>query len=340
MSIAPVNLLYGYERVEGGVLALGIHLAKSLTVLDVDCRIIKIGKRGLKSASGIPIFSVPEEEFVNYLIPGRSVVVNMADLYLYTPSRSRWAKVNEQIFFSDIPIVIHDAKCFTLDHRGHTMPDCKYIVCRKAVYNYMDQAEYNATLVPYPYYSVDCQIPDIGRRPRNAICHSRIAPEKGIEIILQANEALLDDKKVLLIGGRNMMFVNFRLRKSYPDWEKSWREIDGLYDYPLHYNSAMLQKLLTETDYSVDLTYLPLSGSSVQYTFLEAMSAGCHLILNQDWIQGIGDMIPGWNCTTISSPTELAQTLMRPAIKFDCRSVLDQFKPNITVPKWMEAING
>jgi hypothetical protein len=220
------------------------------------------------------------------------------------------------------------------------MPDCKYIICRKAVYDYMDQAEYDATLVPYPYYAMNCQVPDVSQRPRNAVCHSRIAPEKGIETILQANVVLSPDKKILLIGGRNMMYVNFRLRKSSPNWEKSWTEIDGLYDYPLHYNADMLQGILIGTKYCVDLTYLPLSGSSVQYTFLEAMSAGCHLVLNKEWIQGEGDMVPGVNCTVVGNASELAWAVTEPAKQFDHRPFLDQFKPSVTVPEWLGAIHG
>lgn len=341
MSETTINLLYGYNRVEGGVLAMGLHLAKSMMAVDenLSCRIIKIGKPDVKVVDGVFICSVEERRFREYLIPHSSIVMNLADLYLYTPSRSRWGKINEQIFASEVPIVIHDAKCFTLDHRGHSMPDCNYVLCRVAVYEYMVQRLYKAKLVPYPYIA-DYDIPATSNRPRNAVCHTRIAPEKGIETILQANAKLAKNKRVELIGACNMMFVNFRLRKSFPNWKDSYVKIPYLYDFPLHYTQPILYDTLARSNFCVDLTNLPYSGSSVQYTFLEAMTAHCHLVVNKKWIQDPGDMIPFLNCTTVDSPEELAETMERKPIGFNYRYILEKYSPKITVPQWLEVIHG
>lgn len=75
-------------------------------------------------------------------------------------------------------------------------------------------------------------------------------------------------------------------------------------DAPQKYGMTTAE-LCRNADCAIDLTEFSWDGGGAQYTFLEAMDAGCSLIINRKWTQYAGEMRDGYNCHVAGSADEL-----------------------------------
>jgi hypothetical protein len=129
----------------------------------------------------------------------------------------------------------------------------------------------NAAFIKHPY----CPRGG-GRKERSGACAiSRIDHDKNTKIIVEANCRLA--KPVAIYGAVNGIYSHFTLDASFPEWKRNYRGT------PDASSLWACQKIACQFDTVIDLSVIKGDGAGTQYTFLEALDAGCGLILHRNW---------------------------------------------------------
>lgn len=128
--------------------------------------------------------------------------------------------------------------------------------------------------IPHPYVRVAVNS-DVTRN-RMALSIARTSAVKNSHWILEANDRLPEQRRVVLYGEVNRMWWNFNVRKKWPD-----RPIPETAKFPRTYGTAV--KLCTQYHLMVDLTIFKNDGGGTQYSFLEAMDGGAVPVMTKDW---------------------------------------------------------
>ena len=176
------------------------------------------------------------------------------------------------------------------------------ITIRKTVHDYLHSLGIENKFIPHPYISKK-------KTPRReekkgAVSISRIDYDKNTDIILKANEFLLDP--IQIYGSKNDRYVYHKLRELDPMNEKvSLSHYKG--SFPKTVDA--LSKILTPAKFVVDLSTIHKDGGGTQYTFLEAIDHDCALILHKKWITHDSIFKPNYNCYAVSDETELQYLL-------------------------------
>ena len=202
-------------------------------------------------------------------------------------------------------VVIHDpteikankGKLLTL------LPRFNVITIRQTVSNLLDELGIPNTFLHHPYVAVGSSFPT--KQKAGAVSVSRIDYDKHTEVILKANQLMLDP--IDIYGTKNDRYVYHKLRDLDPMKEQapgsSYRG-----KFPKDFHS--LADILVPAKYVVDLSKIKQDGGGSQYTFLEAIDFGCALILNKDWIEGKDTpFVHGKNCFAVGNEYELADLL-------------------------------
>lgn len=140
-----------------------------------------------------------------------------------------------------------------------------------------------------------------------------VVKHKNPEIILEANRLLDHNKRIKFLGGEDRMYAKFRLSKQYPEYEFSQR----------FSNKTAPVDVAAGYKFMIDLTSYEVGNGGTQYTFFEAMDAGCVLTINRDWLKDVGDMKENVNCVPIAGHGELAGVLSYVVY----RNILDSLAP-------------
>lgn len=320
-----INLILGYDRVEGGARAVAVHAAKAFDAMGYNARIVKPGSpKGYGEVNCICVNSPLEMK--KYLLGKNTVVIHRHNWGQIPPV---WQEYNELIYESNVPIVI-------FDKRGIVgLPEKAKTICnREQIVNLLK----NCNLVPFPFVRNNDSKWDKLLYPKRdkypyAVSHTRVAKEKNLGMVLDANSLLPEENKIYIVGLRWMRYVNFVLKKKYPDWEKVYLGSHETCGYNIH-------DLLSNTKVCVDMSYLEETSSSIQYSFLEIMDAGSYLIINKKWIQGEGDMVHGHTCEAVENSEQLANAVLNREYSLDYRYVLEKHSPENVIPKWIKVING
>jgi hypothetical protein len=108
------------------------------------------------------------------------------------------------------------------------------------------------------------------------------------------------ENPVALYGAVNRLYVFHHLRAL---------GFDDYYRGAFAKTKEALKGILADAKYVVDMSLIKNDGGGSQYTFLEAIAAGCILVLHRDWLKPGGEFIEGHNCLAAASPEELKAVL-------------------------------
>lgn len=176
----------------------------------------------------------------------------------------------------------------------------------------------NATFIPHPFVRHYKQTPNQGNRPRFAVTLSRLGAIKRTKWILEANRLLPEDRQIWLRGydDRFFTFNAFVRSGKYPEFMQDAHRAEGeKMGFPKQLGAA--QTVARQAKWLVDLTHIKGDGGGTQYAFLEAIDAGCALIINKAWLRPDGIWHPGRNCMAVGSAEELAELLASNAANTD-----------------------
>ncbi len=147
------------------------------------------------------------------------------------------------------------------------LPAAKVVVIRESMLSHLPHAKF----ILHPYAPRGQQ----GTKEKLACAISRIDHDKNTSIIASANERLKEP--VQLYGAINRIYSYFTLDAKHPGWEKNY------VSSPSANSLWACQKIACGYKKMVDLSVIKKDGRGTQYTFLEAVDAGCSLILHEAW---------------------------------------------------------
>lgn len=160
--------------------------------------------------------------------------------------------------------------------------------------------EYGARFIIHPYVRMNPKN-EPSTRKQHAISTCRIDFDKHTEWLLEANEALPTDRKIVIHGYENRAYAFRKIMPRWPNWKQSKAH------YPREVNAAF--NMLHAAAFAVDMSEIKGDGGGSQYSFLEAMDAGAVCVLNDAWFARKGEMVAGKNCLSVGGPAELVKTL-------------------------------
>lgn len=210
-------------------------------------------------------------------------------------------------------IVIHDptefnkaSKKIVLNHLNRF----RVITIRKSVHDLLFNIGIMSKFILHPYVPmINNHFNDNNRS--GAVSISRIDYDKNIDIIVEANTNIHTlNNKVILYGEPNERYIYQKLLK----WD-SFKKDDPHSNYRGHFPKTFdkLTEILKNKLFVVDMSSISQDGGGTQYTFLEAIDAGCILIINSKWANNPYSI---WqhniNCIVVSNSVELANVLNSP----------------------------
>lgn len=280
-----VNLYYLAEPKTGGWVTYIIHLVKSLRSIGYNTTLVKIGKKeSVKDFfDGIKIHSIPIE--MAHVINKKSIGIIVA------------MELKDEAMARGIDLINNG--CDIIHHGMGQTPDDEFFskltrkplnfCVRTSISEALKKRGIEAIHLPQPFLYSKLEK---NHKTKDAVSLSRIDFVKKTEIICLANDKapLID-----IYGSENGLYTNIVLDKKFPRWR-------------LHHKGEF--KPLTggiiakPYKFLVDLTQIKNDGGEMQYTFMEAIVAGCGLILNRRW-QVEGGIFTPENCHFVENENEL-----------------------------------
>jgi len=172
---------------------------------------------------------------------------------------------------NDVTIVIHDPG----EISRHNEPYLKYwntITIRKSMQNFLQENfGIESQFLYHPFYAYD--ISHFGQdyyKRKEAVSISRVDFQKNIEIMLEANKTAKNPIKVY--GWINKRYVTEKLDPA---------EFSRYYQGKYYKSFSTISKILANSKFMVDLSFMPMDGGGAQYTFLDAIYHNCAIILHR-----------------------------------------------------------
>jgi hypothetical protein len=127
-----------------------------------------------------------------------------------------------------------------------------------------------------------------------------IATNKHPDMLCQANLTLRAKQRIRFLGKETTHFLRMHLMEKYP---KIYKPALGFY------GSKEAVLLAEQYQINVDLSDYKGEGGGTQYSFLEAMDAGCINIAHANWLAAKGEMESNYNCYGVQGPITLADCI-------------------------------
>lgn len=283
----------------GGTKTYTAHLVKALRAIGKDARICRVGNKTFNS----------EKDF-GYGLKYRNISLDAAirtvqiERTLITSTEPKSDERCASLLYHGARLVIHDPREIKDGkYKGHTPVEnlVKPFVIRKSNRNLSDDSVY----IPHPYVPYMNKTPE---KKNTSICLTRIANSKHIDWLLRANRNLPKSKQITIRGAEDRMYSFFVLKSKFPEWSV------GNHSYDQSWGEA--QRLYKPHIFAIDLTEIANDGGGSQYSFLEAMDAGCIPVLHRSWFKFKGEMKEGVNCLGVESQEELEKVLLNSKVFF------------------------
>lgn len=158
----------------------------------------------------------------------------------------------------------------------------------------------------HPFYEYDIT-KNTGKK---AVAMSRIDFDKHTDIIINANNLLIEDGNedniVDIYGAKNDLYVFHRLQN------KLKLNLDDFYKGTFKKDFDDLNEVLSDAKFSIDLSAIHNDGGGSQYTFLEAIYQGAVLILNNKWVENKKSVFKDkYNCFVVKDEKDLVKLLKK-----------------------------
>ncbi len=321
----PVNLFYLSSNTTGGWVTYTAHLMYGLKSIGVEVNLYKVGNRTESRSRPFGYDShytnLSLEDSLN--VDGHSVIVAL---------QKNFREKSEALMDNGAYMVVHDPAEF----KNIELNDCSnYITIRKEVRKKLK----GSRLVYHPYKRRWKELPTIADRKR--VCSiSRIDFDKNTDILLRANRVLKSKQRISIHGFENRLYTKFKLLPEFPEWEQSKSH------YPRERFAAT--DICKNYMFAVDMSVIKGDGGGTQYSFLEAMDAGCVPIVHIDWIIPNDEMVP-WpnpkaNCIAVEDSKQLVRVIESTTLKAvktirnNCDKLLDRHKAGTIAKKFVKVL--
>jgi len=286
-----MNLVYMAKPIYGGWVTFTSHLA-----LKCGADLYKIGKR-----------TEPKKRDYGYGVQYRNMRIDefleLDNVLITAIDKHYWKYLD--LFPKGTKVVIHDpTELKGKENKLRELLDnFEVITIRESVKQFLlDNFNKKSTFLPHPFFEYQ---KDTGGGKCNyySLCISRIDFDKNINLILDANKSLEEQKKIYLFGAENRLYVHHKLKDM--DFEKYWK---GKYpkNLPMKYED---KNLLDNCAFVVDMSIIVGDGGGTQYTFLEAIYHDCALILHKEWVEKGNLFKNGVNCFVVGYTDNIGEEI-------------------------------
>lgn len=287
-----MNLIYIAKPSYGGWINFTVHLS-----LSTNSNIYKITKRSEKNKRNFGF----DLQYQNLCIQD---IIKLDDICIVALDKHYYHFLKE--FPDSTKLVIHDPTEIKNKNnpliKDGLLKKFNILTIRKTVQNFIKQTyDIDSTFIYHPFYKYKKNIKDC--IDNFAICISRIDFDKNIDIILNANKLLPEEKKIYIYGKENRLCVHHKLKDL--DFNKYWK---GKYEKQLQILFRG-KDLLQNTKYLIDLSTIKNDGGGTQYTFLDGIYNNCVLILHEEWTNKGDLFINNYNCLTVRNENDLFELL-------------------------------
>lgn len=285
-----VDLFYLSPNPYGGWVTYTSHLMKAMRAVGIEPRLFKIRERSEAKTRPFGYNEVYQNITLETALasPNKKLIVAAA---------KNFKEETDGLWNAGAGLVVHDpTEIKNLPSDVGT--ERRVVVVRRAGLKILP----HATFIPHPY--IRRTSPDVVDRDRHAISVSRVDFDKHTDILLDANRLLPTDKRISIRGFENRIYTRFKIVPKYPEWKQS------IGHFPREPDAAF--NLLQQHRFSIDMSEIKGDGGGTQYTFLESWDAGCVLVINAAWMNGVvekDDMQPEFNCRRVGDAEELARIL-------------------------------
>jgi len=256
-----ICLFYLAEPKYGGWPTYTSHLYRGLSEIGKRPVLFKIGNRtdGRMRSYGRGI------EYTNITIKDAVCMAKNNPCFITAVGKGHYESAC-RLMLAGASVCVHDPTELK-EPFASALPASKVIVIRESMLSHIP----NAKFILHPYAPKGNQ----ETKTKLACAISRIDHDKNTAIIVAANERLKEPIK--LYGAINRIYSYFTLDAKHPGWERNYVAS------PSANSLWACQKIACGYKKMVDLSVIKKDGRGTQYTFLEAIDAGCSLILHKNW---------------------------------------------------------
>jgi len=293
-----LHLVYAAAPRYGGWCSFTSHLAHVLLALGVTVRLWRVGARHENKmrqwGEGLH-YQNTTLDGLRAMRGADSVVVSAAD--------ADGAQAVAPLVAEGALVVVHDPtelKADALVQALRAAPRAPVCI-RDAVAPHVRAATgHTARVLPHPY----ARAPGLleVERDMHAVSMARLDWDKHTDIVVRANAALPQARRVVLYGAENRLYTHHRLATADPAWREQYR---GAFPRTAH----AAARLAARAGFVVDMSAIAGDGGGTQYTFLEAWDAGAVLVVNAAWSQVAGVVSHNGTALAVATPEELVRVL-------------------------------
>lgn len=290
------NLVYMAKPTYGGWVSFTAHMA-----LKYNFKIYKIAKRTEKLKDGKPRMrkygygAFYQNIHIEDLKKLPNILITAIDKNYYN-------YLNDLINVNNIKIVIHDpteVKKNSCKEVLDFITKVHVFTIRRSVQKFLlEKYNIKSEFKYHPFYEYHTSETDT---KNGCASISRIDFDKHTEIILKAN-GLLKSGFIDIYGAKNDRYVYFKLNKL--------GNFDKYYKGSFKKDFEVLDNILHNKKFIVDLSIIKNDGGGSQYTFLEAIHQKCVLILHEEWVKNYKTVFKNnYNCLIVSNENDLVDIL-------------------------------
>ena len=267
-----MNLFYLSDVRFGGWPTFTAHLMMGLASNGIKPRLFKIGKN---TESRLRDFGMG----FGYQNVSIKRAIEIAEGSLIVVAAPKALEQRNALMASGACIVIHDPTELKGEAGGGLgLTPRSFTIRRENLAALTDLGASHPTFLPHPYRRCGPLRPFHNRKTACAI--SRLDFDKHTDLIIEANEMLLDGDRVDIYGAENRLYTHHKLGQNWPKWRENYI---GTFPRTGPWEGF---KVARRYRAMVDMSVINGDGGGTQYTHLEAMDAGSDVILNTGWQVG------------------------------------------------------
>lgn len=318
-------LLYLAKPIYGGWVSFTSHLSRKENI-----PLYKVGARTEKKKRpygySVEYQNIHLEYLDELMIHGLTPIITAIDKNYYYVLEHIAQKITQYPHMYAY-IVLHDPTEFSKGTKKQLLEilksmkkNIKIITIRKTVHDMLLSFGMDSQFIIHPYVLSSNNHKSIEHR-QGAVSISRIDYDKNIDIIVKANTTMNSINKIVLYGDPNERYIYQKLVE-YDSFKKTDPTSQYRGNFPKSTNA--LHDILESRLFVVDMSSIYGDGGGTQYTFLEAIDAGCILILNHKWVDSHTNCIwkHAYNCLVVANSDELSHIIMNP-YQFDLKRIYE-----------------
>jgi hypothetical protein len=288
MQIYLIHLINSFNL--GGSTTYLVHLYDQFIAQGYEPVVLKRGKkRRTAHYYHVPVHYITDAEIL-FIAKNHKCIIS----YCFW---SENADLCKRLLALNVPMVVHDPAEFHDEWISIARTMNNTIVIREQNKKNLHELGVASHYIQHPYNRAIKH----SKKTKFAICPARIDFRKHTEIVCAYNEVA--ENKIDLYGEVNRFMEFHKLLKLFPNWKQNYHGT-----IPAILGEQV--KLVSQYQYSIDLTAIKKDGGGTQYCFLEAWDSGAVLILNKLWdTENSTALKEGENCFFVQDAIELQHVL-------------------------------